>query len=64
MAKNAKLAADIHAACIGRESDALIDPKLVAQVRAKPVARAELLRDFHGEILFQASFYIDHGKFL
>ena len=42
----------------------MVYPKLVAQVGAEPVTRAELLRDFPGEILLQASFLVDQGKFL
>ena len=42
----------------------LVDPKLIAHVCSEPVMRTELLRDFHGQLLLQASFHVNHCQFL
>jgi hypothetical protein len=41
-----------------------VDPQFIAHVRAKPVMRTELFRDFHCEFFIQAAFHIDQRKLL
>ena len=64
MAKDAKLAADIQAACIGRASDAWSILELIEQVCTEPITRAELLCHFHRKVLFEPSLHINHRKLL
>ena len=39
-----------------------VDAELIPQVCAEPVAGAELLRDFHRELLLEASLDVNHGQ--
>jgi hypothetical protein len=39
-----------------------VDAEFIPQVRAEPIARAELLRDSHREFLLEPSFHVDQGQ--
>jgi len=53
MAKEAKLAAEIHAACSGRGDGGLIDPQFVTHMCPDPVVRTQLFGDSHSELLVE-----------
>ena len=61
-ADEAKLAAEIQAACIGRAQRPLIDAQLIAHVRGQSVVRAELLGHLHGQVAVETSLHVDHGQ--